>query len=691
MGILLATWIYLPGVLTHVLLLLLLGLSSGQDSQKEDICVLTKSNMNYSIKNVTVNMVEPKNSLPTEALNFSTFVLSNPILQINKKCLRINVRLNTSGLPNLFGLIVEDYNQIYSSKIEITMYKKKSKWKAQFRCCSVKIGKPITISLVTLPGYSFGITKNVVIPDPYAPPEFQFKHSPENREIEVSLSGDRDAIARLCYNNGICTDLKINESEVFMVSASKKLTLKYEHLLPCLCIEVFYDGYNSRRKQICPFKDEDNAYNQYFWDISLLNAHDHSSIIMSMVKKCFDDPRVSVCQKNSSHCTTLHNAVIKTQDIHTYEQCLMEYTLDSADVDPHLCFKFEVSNRSYIKCPNKTKDRVWDVHVERQLFNTLITVSTPVPMTFDVVICKPNITTKQCDPHSSVYHGNATKGGQMYITIPNLSLGNCVQVWRSDVRFSHKYLFCPDFSHKHLGLVSIGAMLAVSILIVLLFLAYQRIWKIFTAPLWRRTVLLVYSPDSPEYKILICAFADFLQSVLGCEVILDLWDMNTVSQIGMVPWFYQKRKLVSQRKGSVILVWTKRSKSMYEQWRNRGFAAYGWTDPTNLFGAAMACLQHDLEKEEKKEILNNYNVVYFEGLCEKQDIPINLKKLSRFRLLKDFYRLVSKLQDTTCLSPHCLIKAVAKYLMKKLISSENTMKLKKHVELCRQKLHEGVG
>ncbi|XP_018431615.1 PREDICTED: interleukin-17 receptor E [Nanorana parkeri] len=231
-------------------------------------------------------------------------------------------------------------------------------------------------------------------------------------------------------------------------------------------------------------------------------------------------------------------------------------------------------------------------------------------------------------------------------------------------------------------------MLVTFILTFLFFLIVRRIWKIFTAPLWRRTILLVYSPDSLEYKTLICAFADFLQSILGCEVILDMWDMNNISKIGMLPWFYQKRELVSQRKGRVMILWTTRTQTMYQQWRNSQLNSFVWKDPANLFGAAMSCLNKDLLAEQESAKLKEYAIVYFEGLCEKKDIPKSLRKISRYRLFKDLYRLVSRLQDTTCLSPPCLIKAVAKYLMKKLIRSEKSQGLQYNVEICKQRLYE---
>uniref|UniRef100_A0A8C5QWU7 Interleukin 17 receptor E n=1 Tax=Leptobrachium leishanense TaxID=445787 RepID=A0A8C5QWU7_9ANUR len=650
---------------------------------------------NAVVKRVSFHKMNPKTLLPPDVFTVYTEEWCDPMMDDCNTCLHINITLNATGLLKIKGFIVQEMSQDYAMKI--VKYKKSQDvqlWSVQLECCAVETDQDITVALFTVPDLSLGIIKTYSMSEP-DPQElhFHFEHFPERREIVVSLTEGLEANTRLCYDNFLCDTLRLNESDVIQkVSTSKNTTLRYDYLLPCLCIEAFYDGPNSLRKQKCPFREYNEAYNTDFWNIFLGEVEDNSSMVMYFVKRCYHDTHVSLCEKKGPHCSTIHDAVIKTQDIETDDICQVEYSLADVDIGPNLCFQFEVSNRRYVKCPD-LKDRLWDASVELQLFNTLITISTEKALRFNVEVCKPNNNTGQCDPLPPVYNFTTDEEdhqGAVQVTIPKLALGHCVKVWRSDVRFSHKYLFCPDFSHKHLGLVSLGLALAVFTLFASLFLIYQRIWKTFTAPLWRRTVLLVYTPDSPEYKILICAFADFLQKILGCEVILDLWDMTTISQIGMMPWFSKKRELVSERKGSVIFVWSKRTMSMYKKWTTSTWTTHDALDPVNLFGAAMAFLHKDLESGVRKEILSNYSVVYFEGLCEKQDIPNNFRKLSRYRLLKDFYRLVSKLQDTPCLPPRCLIKAVAKYLMRKLISSERTMGLKKNLEHCRQRLHEGV-
>ncbi|XP_063797620.1 interleukin-17 receptor E [Pseudophryne corroboree] len=623
----------------------------------------------------------PAWNLPIDSLNVSTVLLC-PLLLACKPCLRIEILVNATGLPKLHGFDVQGLETSTNTFHSFSISKKKSPkinlWQVQYDCWTVAHGQYIYVTLSTKPNYGVPVSKKYYIANMDAKPRFQFQHLAEEKRFEVSIPQGPDVYTRLCYQYNICDDLP--DSPKKLLNASMNASLPYQHLLPCLCIEVFNTCRDSRRKKICPFQDHPEPYAAEMLNVSVQEIwHYTNTMMVTFINPCGTVPEVSFCMKENENCITVPDAIVERVDT--------EYYLASVDRDPHLCFKFTLLNNTLIKCPG---GRDWNINMKKQLFDVRLTVSSNVTASFSAVICHQDQSTGHCHPQSVIYNVSMV-GKEVHWSLPIPDIGSCIEVWRSDVRYAHKYLICSfDFSHKHLGLVVLATVVVVFMLILLLFLSYQRIWKIFTAPLWRRTILLVYSPDSAEYRNLICVFADLLQSILGCEVILDLWDMNTISQIGMLPWFYQKRELVTQRKGKVMIVWSKRSKTMYEQWRSRKLNSMGWKDSNNLFGAAMSCLQKDFEVVKENEHLQEYTMVYFEGLCNKKDIPKSLRKISRYRLFKDLYRLVSKLQDTTCLSPPCLIKAVAKYLIKKLISSEKSQGLKKNIELCKQKLLEEV-
>ncbi|KAM4022390.1 interleukin-17 receptor E [Anomaloglossus baeobatrachus] len=679
-------------------LLLLVNVSQGQDSCSEE-----ESGVEIFEKDVTANfgyilkesLYFQSNSsasttywtLPPESLTISTVSLhEGPSC---RPCIRINISVNASGLPKLRGFFVQGLeiseNTFHSFRIvKKKNWKIRDLWEVTYDCWIVTPGQNISVSLFTLPNFILPFNKTHYIPSRDAKPAFQYQHIAEEKKFEVSVPKGPHVIARLCYDFYICEDLEPpSEKEI---SSSQIVSLSYENLLPCLCIEAFYTHRDSKREKKCPFKDHPEPYIEKLLQVSV-NEINHPSDTMTVrfSSPCPLETTVTFCRKQNGICVTEKDAIVKQHG--------KEYYLKSVDRDHHLCFQFSSLNRSYVKCPD-IGDRFWNMNLKTRLYSVLITISSKISASFSAAVCRKNLKTGGCDLRSVIYNVSTNHkfgSDDLQLSLPRPGIGDCIMVWRSDVSHSHRYLLCSfDFSHQHLGLLALVTSLVIFTMILIIYRSCQRMWKIFTAPLWRRTILLVYSPDSAEYKTLICDFADFLHSILGCEVILDLWDMNTVSQIGMLPWFYQKRKLVSERKGKVMVVWTRRSRTMYDQWKKRQTNSIGWKDSTNLFGAAMSCLEKDLGVQQERENLKHYTMVYFEGLCERKDIPECLQKISTYRLLKDLYRLVSHLQDTTCLSPPCLIKAVAKYLKKKLISSEKKKGFQHHVEICKKKLGEDV-
>ncbi|XP_075687798.1 interleukin-17 receptor E [Rhinoderma darwinii] len=694
----LGSMICLPLVFLALRVLLLVNDSRGQNScsaEESGVEIFKKdvyANFEYKLQesiffNLNSSALTTYWALPPNALTISTVSLRDG--PSCKLCIRINISVNATGLPKLRGFVVQGLELSENTFHSFRILKKKNTktrdlWKVTYDCWTVKAGQYISVTLFTAPNYGFSVNKKIYITNRDAKPDFQYQHIAEEKIFEVSVPEGPDVYVRLCYQANICEDLETSNKQ--KIASSQNASLSYENLLPCLCIEAFYTYRDSKRKKKCPFQEHPGPYVKELLKVSVQEIHHHSNTMtVRYASRCSLVPTVTFCRRQNGKCLTENKISVKKHG--------REYYLESVDRDHHLCFEFSLLNRTHIKCPDR-RDRLWNVEVKIQLYYLRLTISSKIPATFSAAACLQNQQTGQCNLQSLIYNVSTQHqiGSQdLQLSLPRPGIGHCIKVWRSDVRFSHEHLICSfDFSHKHLGLLALVTSLVIFTLIFIIYISCNRIWKIFTAPLWRRTILLVYSPDSAEYKTLICAFADFLHNILGCEVILDLWDMNSVSQIGILPWFYQKREQVSERKGKVMIVWTRRSKTMYEQWRNRQINRIGWKDSTNMFGAAMSCLEKDFEVQLDNDNLEHYAMVYFEGLCEKKDIPKCFRKISRYRLFKDLYRLVSHLQDTTCLSPRCLIKAIAKYLRKKLISSEKRRGLQHHIERCKKELGEDV-
>ncbi|XP_030063938.1 interleukin-17 receptor E isoform X2 [Microcaecilia unicolor] len=583
-------------------------------------------------------------------LSLSTVQLCEPSTEC-LPCIRAHLTMDKAGYLNLRGFEIR-FLQIKSNwhdTVQITKSRNATIPKlveVQYDCFEAEVGHTVSVSLSTIPNYGINVTHMYSIEEEDAAPAFTYVLVPEERAIHISVPVGPDVKARLCYQQAlVCEEPEGHTFQLIHASQSQNTTLHYEYLVPCLCIEVYYLHHDSRRRKICPFQEYPEAYGYDFWRSGRFfddSPADKDQMVMEFQSLCPVKPVASLCQIHDdmtrSLCEDIPNSTALESDL--------VYRIDKVDNNPHICFKFSCGNSSHVECSH-TRDTAWSVTAEVQAFQLLLRFTSRIPASFSATACTPSA--HHCDSSSPVYtvrRKDDSSPEEFHLILPFQSLARCVQVWRSDVLYATKHLICPD------------------------------------SPLWRRTVLLIYSLDSEEYKFLICAFADFLRSVLGCEVILDLWDGGKVAQIGIVPWIYSKRELVKTEKGKVLIMWTRGSRRMYDLWKRRDVHSNLWRDSHDLFSAAMACLHSDLKEEVQKGRLGDYTLVYFEGLCEKQDIPGPLRGIRRYRLFEDLHGLVNELRSTA--QPlSCWIRAGAKFLVRRLIKSEKTVGLQGRVDQCR--------
>uniref|UniRef100_A0A674K7Y4 SEFIR domain-containing protein n=1 Tax=Terrapene triunguis TaxID=2587831 RepID=A0A674K7Y4_9SAUR len=166
------------------------------------------------------------------------------------------------------------------------------------------------------------------------------------------------------------------------------------------------------------------------------------------------------------------------------------------------------------------------------------------------------------------------------------------------------------------------------------------------SPRGRRPVLLIYSPDSEEHKVLVCTLADVLCSALGCDVRLDLWEAGSVGRLGALPWLYVQRELVAREQGTVLLLWSQGSARLYQLWLGAAAGSSGSPDPHDLFGAAMSCLQSELQVGGGAGQLGDWALAYFGELCSRRDVPPALCLLPCYRLPRELPGLAHLLQGS---------------------------------------------
>ncbi|XP_048462722.1 interleukin-17 receptor E [Rhincodon typus] len=586
-------------------------------------------------------------------------------------CVRVYVRMNNSVPVIIDGVQIHffEYKSNRNSEIQV-------RWRNHmpplntanfiYECFESDAGSKVEVRVKTIPDYGLQLTEEYNVEDYKTGPEMNYSVILKKKQIIVTVPPGRVLKAMLCYKRGmVCRELK-NRSVLLINSTS---SLFYEYLLPCLCIQVFYPGLDSSRTTVCPFTNTPKAFGPDLWKSSNFSdlIHHNNSMAVRLTGKCHIKPSVVLCWKSNGICEEFEESAA--------EFSKSVYVFESVDRHSQMCFKFKYKNSSHIECRNRP-DTDWNVTMVTGSNQLLLTFSAHIPASFSAVLCKT--IREECKNLTLIHSVTQTEFStqKLLMILPAESHEFCVRVWRSDVVFSGKQLLCPQHLHHwlRLGLLSTLVMLAVTPLLV--YMVWKLATKVISVPLWSRTVLIMYSPDSEEHIRLICAFADVLKTELCCNIILDLWDTGRVAEIGIVSWLYSKRELVEREGGKIIIIWSKRSQAMYNQWSMPDSGSrMNHSDLHDLFNTSMACVYNDILRNRR---IKDYSIIYFDGLCNKENIPEIFTKIPKYRMLKDFSNLVCALQSAPKIP--CGLKLGTKFLVRRILRSEKMQKLRNHIE-----------
>nr|XP_060622506.1 interleukin-17 receptor E [Anolis sagrei ordinatus]XP_060622507.1 interleukin-17 receptor E [Anolis sagrei ordinatus]XP_060622508.1 interleukin-17 receptor E [Anolis sagrei ordinatus] len=615
-------------------------------------------------------------SLPLPSLALS--IVQQSQQPESQGCVHVQLALNATGIRGLeLNFLVLSSNRFGW----LTILKKRKHrtyrgnlWQIEFDCFPAESGQKVFVSLDTIPPGALSINQTIAVTSKQSGPDFHHTWLPESRSIEVSVSQGPAITVRLCHQLAlVCEELRQPFHMQANVSEHHPAVLPYELLLPCLCIEASYGHQDGIRKKICPFQDQPEVFGPDLW--SSVRFKDYSNSVkaemaMALNNRCFLHPTASLCWKEAAApgaiCEDIPNATITESG--------QEYVLKEVDVHPQLCFKFSYKNTSHIECPHQT-ETAWNVSLRATFFQLHVNIHSHIPASFSAALCQKQ-PTGQCELKPPVYtvtHPEGSVQVDLDLILPWRALRSCLLVWRSDVRFAGKQLLCPDVSHKHWGLLACGVSLALGLLVTVILLirwGLHRLQKDIPSKHYSRPILLIYSPDSEEHKQLVCAFAGLLRSALGRPILLDLWELGHVGRLGIMAWMYAQRELVNQEQGQVLLLWSPGTAHSYELWHGKEDGDGGKApEPHDLFGAAMACLQGELQGAAGTIKQSDWVVAYFSKVCGRRDIPRALRFLPRYRLPQELLGLVKVLQGPSSSAPNWF-HASAKDLVRRLLKTE---------------------
>ncbi|XP_053809661.1 interleukin-17 receptor E isoform X4 [Vidua chalybeata] len=520
-------------------------------------------------------------------------------------------------------------------------------WQVQFDCFPAESGRQVLVSLRTIPDRGLALSCSHMVTAEPPGPVFTHAWVPEVRAIEVWVPAGPALMVRLCHQLALeCEELPRPFHQQVLVPGGHHISLPYEFLVPCLCIEASYSHHDSPRSKHCPFRDRPDAYGPELW--SSVRFHDYSTsskdqMAMVLSASCPLHPQATLCWREAADeaapCHDIPNSTASEDE--------QVYILDKVDVHPELCFRFSYKNSSHVECPHQP-ETAWNVSVSVRGFQLHLHLTSRIPAAFSAALCQRQ--GGQCEPEAPLYTVTQAEGsapGELALLLPVQVLGSCVLVWRSDVHFARKQLLCPDVSHRHFGLL--GLVLALGLVVTVLLLNCRGAWRPNDGVPGRRPVLLLYSPDSEEHLGLVCALAQRLRTGLGCDVRLDLWEAGGLGQAGALPWLYAQRGRVGRQRGTVLLLWSRGSARLFHQWQV-GIADGTPGDAHDIFGAAMACLHGELGAAGRG---GGWVLAYFSRLCSPRDVPRPLRPLPTYRLPRQLPGLLGALRGSPPAPRHC--------------------------------------
>ncbi|NXE65080.1 I17RA protein, partial [Calcarius ornatus] len=170
-------------------------------------------------------------------------------------------------------------------------------------------------------------------------------------------------------------------------------------------------------------------------------------------------------------------------------------------------------------------------------------------------------------------------------------------------------------------------------------------------PLKLRKVWIVYSADHLLYVDVVLKFAEFLMTVCGTAVALDLLEDHHISELGPLPWLTRQKREMEELSSKIIILCSRGTQAKWQA----------------MLGSEPVCLKQDQQKPmgdlftpalnlilpdfKKPACFGMYIVCYFEGISSERDIPDLFNVTSRYQLMDKFEDIYFRIQDLEKFEP----------------------------------------
>uniref|UniRef100_A0A8D0GYB0 Interleukin 17 receptor A n=1 Tax=Sphenodon punctatus TaxID=8508 RepID=A0A8D0GYB0_SPHPU len=172
-------------------------------------------------------------------------------------------------------------------------------------------------------------------------------------------------------------------------------------------------------------------------------------------------------------------------------------------------------------------------------------------------------------------------------------------------------------------------------------------------PLKPRKIWIVYSADHPLYVDVVLKFAQFMITVCGTEVALDLLEERQISEVGAMRWLSRQKKEMEELSSKIIILCSRGTRAKWQAMLgNEGMAVSLRQDQRqpagDLFTPALNLILPDFKKPA---CFGTYIVCYFEGISDQKDIPDPFNVTSKYQLMDRFEDIYFLIQDLEKFEP----------------------------------------
>ncbi|KAM9276498.1 interleukin-17 receptor A isoform 3-T3 [Cariama cristata] len=198
-------------------------------------------------------------------------------------------------------------------------------------------------------------------------------------------------------------------------------------------------------------------------------------------------------------------------------------------------------------------------------------------------------------------------------------------------------------------------------------------------PLKPRKVWIVYSADHLLYVDVVLKFAEFLMTVCGTAVALDLLEDHQISELGPLPWLTRQKKEMEDLSSKIIILCSRGTQAKWQA----------------MLGSEPVCLKQDQQKPmgdlftpalnlilpdfKKPACFGMYIVCYFEGISSEKDVPDLFNVTSRYQLMDKFEDIYFRIQDLEKFEPG-RIHRIQEITAENYIETPSGRKLKEAVQ-----------